>query len=146
LNVPSFWDVIEITQKPIYATHSNAYSVSAVSRNLNDDQINAIHATNGVIGINFGSNFLNPNKPGKLDSKLGFDVLKQHIDHIVSVSDVNTVAMGSDFDGAIMPDCIKDCTKYPKLFEYLIDNGYSNQDIQKIAHENFLRVLNENWK
>ncbi len=146
LNVSSFWDVITVTEKPIYATHSNAYSVSAHRRNLKDDQINAIQATSGVIGINFGGIFLNPNTPGKYDSNLGFDIIKQHIDHIVLVSDINTVAMGSDFDGAIMPDCVSDCTKYPKLFDYLLENGYSNQDIKKIAHENFLRVLNANWK
>lgn len=146
LNVPSFWDVIENTKKPVYATHSNAYSVSAHRRNLKDDQIKAIQETHGTIGINFGGIFLNPIKPGKHDSKLGFDIIKRHIDHIVSISDINTVAMGSDFDGAIMPDCVKDCIKYPDLFAYLFENGYSNQDIKKIAHENWLRVLKANWK
>ena len=146
LNIPSFWDVIEITKKPVYATHSNAYSVSAHRRNLNNYQIKAIHETHGTIGINFGGIFLNPIKPGKHDSKLGFDIIKRHIDHIVSVSDIDTVAMGSDFDGAIMPDCVKDFTKYPDLFAYLLENGYSNQDIKKIAHENWLRVLKKSWE
>jgi membrane dipeptidase len=146
LNVPSFWDVMKITQKPILATHSDSYSVSAHRRNLTDDQIKAIQETHGAIGINFGGLFLNPDKPGKHDSNLGFDVIKNHIDQIVSVSDINTVAMGSDFDGALVPDCVSDCTKFPKLFEYLSENGYSDQDIKKIAHENWLRVLKENWK
>ena len=76
---------------------------------------------------------------------MGLDIIKQHIDHIVSVSDINTVAMGSDFDGALVPHCVKDCTKFPELFEYLLENGYSDQDIKKIAHENLLRVLKANW-
>jgi membrane dipeptidase len=145
LNEPSFWDVIEITKNPIVATHSDVYSISTHRRNLKDAQIRAIHGTHGTIGINFGSLFLNPVKPGKPDASLGFDIIKRHIDHIVSIADIDTVSMGSDFDGAKVPDCLRDCTHYPDLFEYLLNNGYSVQDIKKISHENWMRVLKTNW-
>ncbi|MHA1111043.1 MAG: dipeptidase [Promethearchaeota archaeon] len=145
LNIPSFWDVLEVAKKPITATHSDAFAIATHRRNLNDAQIKAIHETHGTIGINFGTLFLNPEKPGKTNRELGFEVVKQHIDHIVSVADINTVSMGSDFDGAIVPKCLKDCAQFPKLFEYLLENGYSEQDIKKISHENWIRVLKTTW-
>ncbi len=145
LNEPSFWDLIEITQKPIIASHSNSRTVCDHPRNLTDTQIKVIHEKHGTIGINMGMIFLNPGKPGKRDTEMGFDVIKKHIDQIVSFSDINTIAMGSDFDGVKTPNCMKDCAQYPKLFDYLSENGYSEQDIKKISHENLLRVFSKTW-
>ncbi|MBY9015112.1 MAG: membrane dipeptidase [Candidatus Lokiarchaeota archaeon] len=146
LNDPSFWDVIEVTEKPLFATHSNARVIVDHPRNLTDDQIKVIHENRGTIGINFAMIFLNAIKPNMYDYNLGFDSIKNHIDHIVDVASINTVAIGSDFDGADMPTCVKDCSTYPQLWEYLLKNGYSKQDIEKISHANLLRVFKETWK
>jgi membrane dipeptidase len=54
----TFWDVINTTTKPIIASHSNAYSVCPVSRNLKDEQIIAIGKNGGVIHLNFYSAFV----------------------------------------------------------------------------------------
>lgn len=145
LNELSFWDVIEITEKPIIASHSDSRTICDHTRNLTDEQIKAIFEKHGTIGINMGMVFLNPNNPGKKDPEMGFDVIKKHIDQIVACSDINTVAMGSDFDGIKTPNCMKDCAQYPKLFDYLAENGYSEQDIKKISHENLLRVFSKTW-
>ncbi|MHA1718526.1 MAG: dipeptidase [Promethearchaeota archaeon] len=145
LNELSFWDVIEITEKPIIASHSDSRTICDHTRNLTDEQIKAIFEKHGTIGINMGMVFLNPNNPGKKDPEMGFDVIKKHIDQIVACSDINTVAMGSDFDGIKTPNCMKDCAQYPRLFDYLAENGYSEQDIKKISHENLLRVFSKTW-
>lgn len=145
LNDQSFWDLYEITEKPIIATHSNARSVCDHSRNLTDDQIKAIHEKNGTIGINFGMKFLDPEHPGEQYTNLGLDVIKKHIDHIVELADINIVAIGSDYDGTSIPNCVRDCTKIPELLEFLLNNGYSTQDINKISHQNLLRVFKDTW-
>jgi len=145
LNELSFWDVIEITEKAIIASHSDSRTICDHTRNLTDEQIKAIFEKHGTIGINMGMVFLNPNNPGKKDPEMGFDVIKKHIDQIVACSDINTVAMGSDFDGIKTPNCMKDCAQYPRLFDYLAENGYSEQDIKKISHENLLRVFSKTW-
>lgn len=145
-NDPSFWDLYEITENPIIATHSNAREISNHPRNLTDDQIKAIYEKKGTIGINFNMGFLNPENPGRENPDLGFQSIKKHIDHIVELTDINTVAIGSDFDGAIMPNCLKDCTQFPALWRFLLDNGYSEQDIEKIANKNLLRVFKNTWK
>lgn len=146
LNDPSFWDVIEITGKSIFASHSNARKIVDHPRNLNDDQIKVIHEKQGTIGINFAMIFLNAKKPGMYDYNLGFDSIKNHIDHIVEFASIDTVAIGSDFDGADMPTCVKNCSIYPHLWDYLLENGYSKQDIEKISHSNLLRVFKDTWK
>ncbi len=146
LNEPSFRDVYEIADKPIFASHSNARSIVDHPRNLTDDQIKAIYEKHGTVGINFGMGFLNTEQPGKDNYEMTFDSIKNQIDYIVKVADINTVAIGSDFDGTTTPNCLKDCSKYPDLWKFLLENGYSDQDIEKISHENLLRVFKDTWK
>jgi membrane dipeptidase len=146
LNDQSFWDLYAITEKPIIATHSNARSICNHPRNLTDDQIKAIHEKHGTIGINFCMKFLDPEHPGEEYTNLGLNIIKKHIDHIVKLADINTIAIGSDFDGTLVPNCVRDCTKFPDLWEYLLEHGYSNQDLKKLTHENLLRIFKNTWK
>ena len=57
----TFWDAINTTTKPVIASHSNAYSICPVTRNLKDDQIKAIGKNGGVICLNFFSGFVDSN-------------------------------------------------------------------------------------
>jgi membrane dipeptidase len=66
-----------------------------------------------------------------------------HIDHAVKLVGADHVGLGSDFDGANMPDGMEDCTKLPKITEALMRKGYSDADIRKILGENTLRVMAE---
>ncbi len=54
----TFWDVINTTTKPVIASHSNAYTLCPVFRNLKDDQIIAIGKNGGVIDLNFYAGFV----------------------------------------------------------------------------------------
>lgn len=56
----TFWDVINNTTKPVIASHSSAYSINPVFRNLTDDQIRAVAKNGGVIHVNFYAAFLDP--------------------------------------------------------------------------------------
>ena len=146
LNDPSFWDLIEITARPIIASHSNSRVVGTHLRNLTDLQLKAIQDTHGTVGINFGAMFLDSTITKENINDLTIEVYKKHIDHIVETTDINTVAIGSDFDGTDIPNCMKDVTYLPKLWQYLLDGGYSKSDLKKISHKNFLRVFHDTWK
>ncbi|MDX2411336.1 MAG: membrane dipeptidase, partial [Woeseiaceae bacterium] len=72
------------------------------------------------------------------------DVL-DHIDHVVALTSIDHVGLGSDFDGVgdMLPTGLKDVSGYPNLIEGLLERGYSETDIRKILGENLLRVWSE---
>lgn len=84
-------DLLSITRNPIIATHSNAFGLCKVSRNLTDSQIRKIADRGGVIGVNFCRDFL-----GEGDA---FDIVGRHIRSIIDVGGEDCVCLGSDFDG-----------------------------------------------
>jgi len=72
-------------------------------------------------------------------------MLINHIDYIAKLIGVDYVGIGSDFDGInLTPQQLDDVTTYPLITKALIDRGYTQQDINKILGQNFLRVLNAN--
>jgi membrane dipeptidase len=139
-----FWDLIEYTKKPIMATHSNSRTISNHRRNLMDEQIKAIAENGGTIGINFWTNVLDPNRSHN-NYTLGFDTIKKHMDQIIKIGGIETLALGTDFDGASTPHCVPNSACYPSLFLYLMKNGYNHTDIEKISSQNILRVFKETW-
>jgi membrane dipeptidase len=66
-----------------------------------------------------------------------------HIDHAVKLVGADHVGLGSDFDGANMPEGMEDASKLPKITEALLRKGYSESDIRKILGENTLRILEQ---
>jgi membrane dipeptidase len=79
---------------------------------------------------------------GKLPH-VSWERIVDHIDHAVKLVGADHVGLGSDFDGASMPEGMEDCSKLPKITEALLRRGYSEQDVRKILGENTLRVLAE---
>jgi membrane dipeptidase len=77
---------------------------------------------------------------GKLP-RVSYEKIIEHIDHVVKLVGADHVGLGSDFDGADMPDGLEDSSKLPKITEALVRKGYSDSDIQKILGGNILRVL-----
>jgi membrane dipeptidase len=69
-----------------------------------------------------------------------------HIDHVVKLVGPDHVGLGSDFDGATMPDGMEDCSKLPKITEALMRKGYKDDDIRKILGGNLLRVMEQTEK
>lgn len=79
---------------------------------------------------------------GKLP-KVTWEAIVDHIDHAVKLVGADHVGLGSDFDGAVMPLGMEDCSKLPKLTEALLRRGYHEDDIRKILGGNTLRVMEE---
>jgi membrane dipeptidase len=82
---------------------------------------------------------------GKLPH-VGWEKIIEHIDHVVKLVGPDHVGLGSDFDGADMPDGLEDCSKLPKITEALLRKGYSEEDIRKILGGNILRVMEQSEK
>lgn len=144
LNDAGFWDVVEVSTKPFVASHSNARALCAHPRNLDDEQIKALAAKGGLIGINYYIEFLKEGAKTGADVPLG--VLVDHIDHIVKLVGVEHVALGSDYDGADMPEGLPDVAATGNLIDELARRGYSDDAIEKISRDNWLRVLREVWR
>ena len=79
---------------------------------------------------------------GKLP-RVSWEKIVAHIDHVVKLVGVDYVGLGSDFDGATMPEGMEDCSKLERITEALLREGYSEADIRKILGENTLRVLEQ---
>ena len=75
--------------------------------------------------------------------KVSWTKIVDHIDHAVKLVGADHVGLGSDFDGASMPEGMEDVTQLPKITEALMRKGYSDSDIKKILGENILRVMGE---
>jgi membrane dipeptidase len=79
---------------------------------------------------------------GKLPH-VSWERIVDHIDHAVKLVGADHVGLGSDFDGADMPEGMEDCSKLPKITEALLRKGYSEGDIRKILGENTLRIMEQ---
>ncbi|MGI6581103.1 MAG: dipeptidase [Erysipelotrichaceae bacterium] len=134
-----FYDVIKISTKPIVASHSNSREVNYCPRNLTDDMILKLKENGGVIGINYCPAFIS-----KETDKNQIPMIVEHIKHIAKIGGIETVALGSDFDGIKTPNGLSDCSKMNLLTEALEKEGFNEEDIDKIYYKNFIRVFSKN--
>lgn len=139
LNAAGFRDVAAHSTKPLVATHSNVHEICPSTRNLVDWQLAAIRESGGVVGLNYATGFLRPD--GKMEPDMEIDLMVRHVDALVEALGEDGVALGSDFDGATMPAPIKDVTGVPKLLQALLDKGYGEALVGKIALGNWLGVV-----
>lgn len=126
-------DIFEIAarhRRPVIASHSNAWSVCPVSRNLRDRQIDRILASDGVIGLNLYGAFLRP------DGNAVAKDLFPHIDHFLSKGCTNTLSLGCDMDGCDLPPDLPNLSALPMLAEEMLRHNYSESLIKNIFFQN----------
>lgn len=124
--------ILNNARAPVVASHSNAWEVCPVSRNLTDGQIKKIADCGGVIGVNYCKDFLG-GEP--------LEAVYRHIEHIIRVGGEEVAALGSDFDGIPAYEELEDCTRLPALFEFLVNRGISPRLMQKLCYENARRIF-----
>ncbi len=138
-----FWDVAKTTDQPLVASHSNAHALTPVARNLTDRQLDAIRESRGVVGLNYATAMLR--EDGRSDANTPIEAMLRHVDHLVERMGIDCVALGSDFDGATIPEAIGDASGNQRLIAALKSAGYGDDDLAKFCRENWLRVLASAW-
>lgn len=127
----TFYDVVEVSTKPIAVSHSNSRVICPHNRNITNDQFVEIIKRNGIVGLNFHKDFLS------LQTHVASinDILK-HTEHFLSLGGENSIAIGSDFDGADPVLELSDISKIANLYESYLKIGYNEQLVQKIMFNN----------
>ncbi|WP_299848763.1 dipeptidase [uncultured Roseovarius sp.] len=143
LNEAGFWDVARHSEKPLAATHSNAHALCPHSRNLTDDQLRAIAESDGMVGLNFAVAFLR--EDGRMLADVPLTQVIRHLDHLMTLLGEDRVGLGSDYDGAVVPEDLTTVAGLPKLRQAMTEHGYDEPLIRKLCHENWLRVLEKTW-
>ncbi len=133
--VKGFWDIVEHSDYPI-ASHSNARALCEHVRNLDDEQVKAMFAKNGLIHVVFNPPFINT---GKREASIA-DLIK-HIDHLCGLGGEKLIGFGSDFDGiASYVNNLEHAGHFPNLINELLKH-YSEEQVRGFAHQNFLNHL-----
>ena len=144
LNWAGFWDVAGLSEAPLVATHSNAHALCLSSRNLADEQLDAIAASGGLVGVNFAVTFLREDGFERRDTPI--TEIVRHVDYLAERMGIDHVALGSDFDGCVISDELGGVAGLPKLVDALREAGHDDDAVAKITHRNWLRVLDATWK
>jgi membrane dipeptidase len=129
--------VLESSNFPVIASHSNSYEVCPNARNLNDDLLTEIAKNGGVVQVSALSKCVGV--PHNIERVV------DHIDHIVRQIGINHVGIGSDFDGGGGVKGFDDVHHGKALTEALRKRGYAGDDIDKIWGLNFMRVYTDNY-
>ena len=146
-NEKTFWDMVEVVRGPLIATHSNTRALCEVHRNLTDQQIMAIAAKGGVIGLNAARNFIDSN-PEHQDALH----LAAHGRHIADLVGVEHLAVGFDFmdffedHATSMGTNLTSALQAQNLIQGLRAQGFSEDECQAIGYDNALRVLRQTLK
>ncbi len=130
-----FWDIMDCTQAPIVASHSNSRALCPHSRNLTDDMFRAICRTGGVAGINQYADFLGESPT--------LDTVCDHIFHFMELDPTGKhIALGGDLDGCeSLSQGFEGVQSYPALADRLLERGMEEKTIRDIFWNNALNVL-----
>ena len=150
LDEASFWDLVHATDQPFMASHSNAYEICAHERNLKNDQIKAIAARGGLIGLNAYHDFVNQTNPS----------LNSFIDHAAYIAELvgpeyiafgfdftdylTTYDLGTSFNGSTLG--LENTTKIPDLLEAMRVRGFSTKEIEGISYNNAFEFIKKSLK
>jgi membrane dipeptidase len=140
LNQRGFFEVAGLSDAPLVVTHAGAHAIAPQPRNLTDAQLDTIGDSGGLVGIFF--DVVMTRSDGDLIFDTPLDVIAEHIDYVAERIGIDHVALGSDFDGCFPPAALGDASKMQELLGVL---GWDDDELRKLAHENWVRVLRATW-
>lgn len=133
INRKGWFDVCRMARRPLYCTHTGVVGAFEHWRNADDEQLRALAETGGAAGVIFAPNFLGGD---------GIEPVVKHLRHMIDVGGEDLPALGSDFDGMIVPTTgLQDASRLPALTTALLGAGVPARVVRKVLRENALRVL-----
>ena len=141
----SFWQLMDLTNGPIIATHSNCRALIPTDRHLSDEMIKALVARGGIIGVNFYDRFLvPPTQYGQRRATL--DDVVEHIRRICEIAgDALHVGLGTDMDGGFgqekIPAEIGTSADLPRVAQKLADAGFGADAVRRIMGANWIEFF-----
>ena len=139
INRAGFFDAVAVHDRtqPLLVSHTGVAGVTPHWRNVDDEQLRAVAATGGVVGVIYQSSFLgDPLLAGRCES------IVEHLQHVIDTIGDDHAALGSDWDGAIFtPRDMPTCLELPRIVDRMLARGWSADRIRKILGANFLRAL-----
>ena len=142
-NEKGFWDIARLSSAPLIATHSNAHKLCATTRNLTDDQLQAIKDSDGMVGVNLATSFLREDGQMRSDTDIALEYL--HTDYFIDILGEDRVGLGSDFDGAVVPQSIGSVAGLPVLASAMQEHGYTQELKHKLCCDNWINALHRVW-
>jgi membrane dipeptidase len=136
---PTFWEALDAARPdaPVVVSHTGIWAERPSWRNLDDSQIRAIADRGGVVGIMFHRGFLS--RPGR---RAGAIDVARHVAHVIRVGGEDTAAIGSDYDGMIIPPRdLATIAALPRLVDAMLQAGIGPERTRKVLGANFLRVM-----
>tara|TARA_Y100000590_G_scaffold431222_1_gene545762 strand:+ start:459 stop:1682 length:1224 start_codon:yes stop_codon:yes gene_type:complete len=160
-------DVLNVTESPVIFSHSNARSLTSHARNVPDSILVRLKDNGGVVMLSFIPFFVSQEAADFIEAgdktikgcntseclealaaespKANVGHVVEHIEYVRDLVGIDHVGIGSDYYGsADMPIGLEDVSKYPNLFVALIQKGWPDEDLKKLAGENILRVIRTN--
>lgn len=135
INRKGFFEALELSDAPVMVTHTGVLGVHEHWRNIDDEQLRAVADKGGCVGVIFAKRFL-----GGRD----IEAVVDHLMHIIDVAGDDVPALGSDFDGFVIPPRgLEDIAQMPNLTAALARRGVGPRTLKKILGENALRVLRD---
>jgi membrane dipeptidase len=133
INRTGFFEALAASSHPVMVTHTGVAGVHAHWRNIDDEQLRALGERGGAAGIIFAPRYLG----GRT-----VEAVVDHIVHVIDVAGEDVPALGSDFDGFVIPPSgLEDASMLPQLTAALSARGLSRQALEKVLGGNALRVL-----
>jgi len=151
----AFWDALDHFQGPVWASHNNCRTLVDHNRQFSDEMIKALIARGAVIGGVFDAWMLSPGwirgKSTPQERNVTLSTLLDHMDHICQLAgNANHIGIGSDLDGAFgkeqCPSDLESIADLQKIPDLLRARGYTEADVQKVMHENWLHFLKKAWR
>ncbi|MDD4843922.1 MAG: membrane dipeptidase [Anaerotignum sp.] len=150
LNERSFWDVMDVAEGPILASHSNAKALAAAARNLTDEQLLEIRDTKGLVGLNSFNLFVSEDL-----KEQNVDNLVRHASYIADKIGVEHLGFGFDFFEFLSTDSMKsyssqetsftvgleDCSKVPELLIKMKAAGFTDKELEMVSGGNWLNLI-----
>ena len=140
----TFWNIVDATERPFIASHSNAYSLCPSRRNLKDGQLKALAERGGVVGMNICGSFIDEKEPSVA-------LLARHADYIANLVGIDHVCCGFDFCGYLNlgggfdddTPGIHNHSECQSFIDELEKLGYSQEDIEKVAYKNIFSLMDK---